>query len=154
MENQSMSAKKNTTGRKAKVTQGRSQKAIETKEQEGPPTALIELRLRTDHAGIAEYFTWETDGLIYSKMLSSPECPKAFRETFTNLFTDHLLSKCETAHPFYISAFFPLVMLALQDSIPCDSVAIADALRTLRETLAPELTEKILAALEGDGLEA
>jgi hypothetical protein len=86
-------------------------------------------------------------------MLSDPTCPVAFREAFTNIFLDHLYTKVEPAHPCYISAFFLLVVTSLQESIPADAAAAVDILRTLRETLAPELTEKILAALNGDGLE-
>jgi hypothetical protein len=156
MENQSISAKKNTTSHKAKVTQGRSKpasKKADAQEKRKAVLDLPDLSIRSDFEKNDEFYSWETDGLIYEAMLSDPTCPKAFREAFTNIFLDHLFTQCEPTHPCHISAFFLLVVTSLQESIPADAVTAVNILRTLRETLAPELTEKILAALNGDGLE-
>jgi hypothetical protein len=93
MENQSMSAKKSTTGRKAKVTQGRSKPASKKADaQEKGELTFPDLSIETSFSKNAEFYSWETDGLIYAEMLSSPECPQAFREAFTNIFLDHLFT--------------------------------------------------------------
>lgn len=146
-----MSTKKNTTGRKAKVTQGRSKSAFKkggAPEKKKGVLDFPDLSIGSDFEKGAVFYEWETDGLIYEAMLSSPECPQAFREAFTNIFLDHLFTRCEPAHPCYISAFFLLCVTSLQESIPADAVTAVNILRTLRETLAPELTEKILASME------
>jgi hypothetical protein len=151
-----MSAKKNTTRRKAQVTQGRSKptsKKGDAPEKKKGVLDLPDLSIRSDFEKGAEFYEWETDGLIYEAMLSDPTCPVAFREAFTSIFLDHLFTRCEPTHPCHIRAFFLLVVTSLQESIPADAVTAVNILRTLRETLAPELTEKILAALNGDGLE-
>lgn len=116
------------------------------------PELTMDVTLRVDQERDEEFYRWETDGIIYSEMLGSPDCPAAFRMAFKTIFIDHLLTKCETTNPRCITTFFPLVMLCLQDNAPVESRAIAAALRTLREELAPGLTEKILAQLNGDGL--
>lgn len=147
-----MSAKKNTTSRKAKVTQGRSKKADETKEQKRPPVLSFELSVRTDSGELPDdFYEWETDGIIYARLLSLPDCPASFRRAFTSIFIDFLLCGCDATHPNNISAFFPLTLMSMQGSAPCDAATIVGVLRTLREQLAPEQTKKIITALEVDG---
>jgi hypothetical protein len=90
-----MSAKKNTTSRKAKVTQGRSKPASkkgDAPEKKKGVLDLPDLSIRSDFEKNAEFYSWETDGLIYEAMLSDPTCPVAFREAFTNIFFDHLFT--------------------------------------------------------------
>jgi hypothetical protein len=124
-----------------------------TTTEKGTPELRIELVRRGDRDDLPEDFhTWEMDGLIYSEMLGSRECPAAFRRAFESLFLSHLMHKVDTTKPYNISAFYPLVMLCLRDNAPCEAAAIADALRTLREELAGDLTEKILAEMDDDSV--
>jgi hypothetical protein len=112
------------------------------------PTATLDLSVKGEWASQQEVNEWEIDGAIYAAMLSHRDCPQSFREAFTTIFTEHLLSECEAAHPHWIRHFFPLVVLSMQGSIPVDALRVVEVLRTLRETLAPALTKEIQDAME------
>jgi hypothetical protein len=100
-----------------------------------------------------EITEWQIDAAIYSAMLSRPDCPESFRQAFTDIFTEHLLKEIiGTTSPDLIELIFPLIVTHLQGWIPADAQRTVSILRTLRETLAPELTTEIQDALDGDGL--
>jgi hypothetical protein len=124
---------KDTTRAKREGTQGRTK------------TVNLKLNIEEGYGRLVE--SWKKEGTIYAALLASRECPDAFRQAFANIFTDHLLAVCKPTHPCYIKAFFPLAALALEGDEPATVDAVVNVLRTLRETLAPELTEKILAGL-------
>lgn len=92
---------------------------------------------------------WQDDGEIYARLLGNSECPDAFRCSFNDLFIDHLLANAEVTQPQYIAAFYVLTLIALEGNDVAASQYIGAALITLRETLAPELTEKVLAEMKG-----
>jgi hypothetical protein len=141
---------KNSNAPRARTaTAPRKPKKVETPKK---GSLTFDVTIQTRFGKDDEFYQWETDGLIYAEMLSRADCPAAFRQAFNRIFTDHLYTKVEPTHPCLISAFFPLVMLSLQESVPADAETAVSILRTLRETLAPELTEQILGELYEKGV--
>lgn len=97
----------------------------------------------------ADIKRWLDEGEIYGRLLASHECPEAFRSAFNNIFTDHLLGSAEATYTPYVAAFYTLVNMALDGNDVAAQQYIGAALVTLRETLAPELTEKVTAEMKG-----
>ena len=116
------------------------------------PTATLNVDVRFRHTSQDELEEWKVDGAIYAHMLSRPDCPKAFREAFSSVFVEHLFEECQAAHPAIIATLFPLVVGHLQGWIPAEADRAVRILRTLRDTLAPELYQQTLGQLEGEGL--
>jgi hypothetical protein len=114
------------------------------------PTATLNVDIRFRHTSGEELEEWKIDGAIYAHMLSRPDCPEAFRRAFTDIFTEHLFEECQAAHPAIIATLFPLVVGHLQGWIPVEAYRTVLVLRTLRDTLAPELAKKIRDELKCD----
>jgi hypothetical protein len=108
----------------------------------------LDLSIESDEASEGEVREWELDGVIYGHMLHHRACPPAFREAFNNIVIEHLLKPCVTEGVHEIDVLFPLAVLALQGWIPAEAYRTVLVLRTLRDTLAPELYKEILDALK------
>jgi hypothetical protein len=135
--------------KKKSSTKGKTAKEQAHDEEVNGRAVTLNLNVRADRATTDDLIKrWQSEGEVYARLLASNDCPAAFRAAFVNIFTSQLLTKVDATHPAVIGAFFPLVMVALQGNEPCTSDAVVDCLVTLRETLAGELTDRILAELK------
>ena len=91
---------------------------------------------------------WKEDGEIYAEMFSDLDLPIAFKDAFRSIFLDQLVARADFMHPDGLAAAFPLVMICLQGHEPVTSDTLRDVLVTLRETLAPEVTERAIAIVK------
>jgi hypothetical protein len=117
------------------------------------PTATLDMDVLLHHTSSEELEEWKIDGIIYAALLGHPKCPEAFRKAFVSVFTEHLFNECQTDYAPLVRILFPLVVGHLQGQIPAEAYRAVLILRTLRETLAPDLTKEIQEKLEGEGLE-
>lgn len=143
--------KKDTTRPSRKGTQGRSKTRAQT--SAAPQAEEITVRFPFGSLSKIEELIpgWQKDGEIYARLLANNDCPVAFREAFKAIFYDQLLPMADFGHPLNITAFFPLILISAQGSHPIEADTIVQTLIHLRETLAAELSEKVLAEVRKEG---